>query len=538
MGALACGDDDDDAESDAWGDESQWDTASGTTASGTQTSTTGIATGTGTATFDPNESEEEDFGLLRKPSVSGPFVFQMSSSAPKVTVIHSETLAISSIRVGYVPRQMIALVDESNSNGRLVVLGGDELRSEVALIDVASDGSHTLSLHEVVSGVNAVVSDPSARYVVVYRDADLALGSGAGSDQEISVFDTVAGTITNLSVGVHPRDIHFTPDGNLAYIVTADGVNVLNLSDLEGQNKLELIPVLPAIGLDPDRVEIRVEAALGQAIARATDLPQLWITDLKTHASFTFDLPSVATDLDIAAARVYAMLPGEPDSHFVEIALPVDASSKMRSFAVPGIYAGLAQWSADGESALLYTSIRPVDPTSTETNLGNDPRQRLTIARRGSGDWERHETLFTEIPIQEISITPDTKNAIIIHQEARALNPSAPFAYTLLDLAASVPFKKLHYLSAPPLALLVTPDSQRAALVVRSDAQFVRAIEMIEMSTFVVKHQSLASPPEQVGYVPVTDRIFVSQEHPGGRMTFLDREWQPQTVTGFETQGF
>jgi hypothetical protein len=51
----------------------------------------------------------------------------------------------------------------------------------------------------------------------------------------------------------------------------------------------------------------------------------------------------------------------------------------------------------------------------------------------------------------------------------------------------------------------------------------------------VVNDIALGSPPQSVGAVPDTQRVFVGQEHPEGRITFVD--WNTgalQSVTGFE----
>lgn len=41
------------------------------------------------------------------------------------------------------------------------------------------------------------------------------------------------------------------------------------------------------------------------------------------------------------------------------------------------------------------------------------------------------------------------------------------------------------------------------------------------------------SPPEGTGYVDATDKIFVSQDHPTGRITFIDAAGGVETVTGY-----
>lgn len=55
------------------------------------------------------------------------------------------------------------------------------------------------------------------------------------------------------------------------------------------------------------------------------------------------------------------------------------------------------------------------------------------------------------------------------------------------------------------------------------------------MESFLVNTISLGSPPISLGAVPRSEKVFVSQEHPDGRITFIDwTEETTESVTGFE----
>ena len=70
-------------------------------------------------------------------------------------------------------------------------------------------------------------------------------------------------------------------------------------------------------------------------------------------------------------------------------------------------------------------------------------------------------------------------------------------------------------------------------VLLRDDATGVRRVDLVDLRSFIVDGLGLGSPPEGAGYVEATDKIFVSQEHPTGRITFLDRDSGVETVTGF-----
>ncbi len=62
-------------------------------------------------------------------------------------------------------------------------------------------------------------------------------------------------------------------------------------------------------------------------------------------------------------------------------------------------------------------------------------------------------------------------------------------------------------------------------------------IDRVNLESFRVDQVALASPPEHVGLLPgsLVQRVYVSQEHPVGRMTFLEVETgDAKTLTGYE----
>jgi hypothetical protein len=131
-----------------------------------------------------------------------------------------------------------------------------------------------------------------------------------------------------------------------------------------------------------------------------------------------------------------------------------------------------------------------------------------------------------------VGMAPDGTNAMLLH----AMDPelaATPWSYTLLDLSKEFPIKKLQVVEAEPGPVVFTPDGDRAVVLLRDDAAGVRRVDLVDLRTFIVDGLGLGSPPEGAGYVEATEKIFVSQEHPTGRITFLDREGNVETVTGY-----
>ncbi len=86
---------------------------------------------------------------------------------------------------------------------------------------------------------------------------------------------------------------------------------------------------------------------------------------------------------------------------------------------------------------------------------------------------------------------------------------------------------------AKPSSVLFTPDGDRSVVLLRDDLAGVQRVDLVDLRSFIVDALGLGSPPEGAGHVEATDKIFVSQEHATGRITFLDRDGNVETVTGY-----
>ena len=74
-------------------------------------------------------------------------------------------------------------------------------------------------------------------------------------------------------------------------------------------------------------------------------------------------------------------------------------------------------------------------------------------------------------------------------------------------------------------------------LLLNDKEEDVRQLEVINLSSFRTESIRLGSPPDHIGFIPNdgNPRIYISQEHPVGRMTFIDETSDEiKTVTGFE----
>ncbi len=562
----ACGDSSDFAGFDGLGTSGGVSTT-GFAETGAMTTAATTAPSDETGAPPPEDEMEADF---RVPRASGRFVYSASELTDSVAVIDSSNLAIDVVAVGRGPTVVAPIAGAGIEEGRVAVL--DQGSNDVAIVATSSAFTTSVEVREATAGANNLAVTPDGAFVFVYHDVDGPEALGAGSDQEVTVLDVAGGSAYEMTVGAHPREVVFASDSTMAYVVTDDGVNPIPLAELGALDKPDVVPVVIDPAIDPSTVEIQVAADREVALSRIEGEREIVATDLGSRAQFAFELPDIPTDLDLAPDGSFAILttPSTAGSRFYELELPVDAGTQAVPYELPEEYVGLAQISPDGGAMVLFTTVDPFagDPggmpgttggvgsdggsdsgstdggsssgagesSTGETDEGvpsdRDPRQRVTLVRRQGEGWTSAITLFVDDPILAVGVAPDGENAILLH-DASTDGEVPPWGYTLLDLSKPFPVKKHQRIEVPAGPILFTPEGNRAIVLLRDDATSVRRLDVIDLRSFIVEALQLGSPPEGAGYVDATGKIFVSQEHPTGRITFVASDGAVETVTGY-----
>ena len=484
---------------------------------------------------EPPPPEDEQEGNFHVPRASGRFVYSAGENNDSVAVIDSSDLAIDVVEVGRGPTVVVPIPGTEAGAGRVAVLNPGS--QELAFIHTDDAGRSTVELAPVTRGANNIEVTADGRYVVVYHDVDAPQDVVvAGTTQELAVVETGLGHRTwTMSVGTEPRDVLFSEDAQTIYVVTADGVNVIDLAALDEVGKPPIVPVALDPATDPDTLEVHVSAQRGQALARVDGETWLVVTDLATGVQTVVELAGYPTDLDLAADGSFALLvlPGGSASALVEVDLPPHPDGPRTDYVV-GEYVGLAELAADASTVVLYTAQGEASRDAPKSETSVDPRLRVTVGRRVDGRWSDFTTIWAEVPVRATGMAPGDATAILVHESSAALNPKAPWPYTLLDLTQPVPVKKLQNAEVPPLSILFTPSGDRAVILLRDDDRGVQRVDYVDLNNFLVRAISLGSPPDGAGYVAATDKIFVSQDHPLGRITFIEPDGDIRTITGFE----
>jgi hypothetical protein len=239
-------------------------------------------------------------------------------------------------------------------------------------------------------------------------------------------------------------------------------------------------------------------------------------------------LPSVPTDLDIYpdSERALVVLKGSRQVAVLDLEQLQEEPEAADLIDVPEGPLGLAAVDFDADLALLY-SVAEGQPQITRLEL--DTGQQVV--------WDLRKS------ITGVSLNPDGDRAVLFHgtqdtppsDEAADIYLARSWAYTLLDIRTG--FSKLQTSPTQPGEFVFSQDSRFMFVVLNEPTASIRQVDRVSMESFRVDSYTLGSPPEHIGLLPSDSlqRIYVSQQHPVGRMTFIDIEsGDSRTVTGYE----
>ncbi len=492
----------------------------------------------------PEMEVQVDFEL---PQASERYVYAANPGSGTVSIIDAETRHIQTLETGDRPTFLRTL---AGTNDAIVLNVGTE---DATILRNPEDGA-SMSTLNVVRGANAIGVSPDGKHAVVYFNSNFSsAGNPSGSFQDVTVLTLDEGDdkSTDMTVGFRPRDVFFAADGSAAFVITEDGVSVLDFETVEREGTG--IAKLVSLGSDIDQktLDVSVTPDGRYALARQPGESEVRLVDLTDGSVQRLDLASVVaqtdaeggdddagvveplpvevTDLDLAATGDVAAAVLRNQSALLVLPIPgaFDDASDIDTFVIEDAVVGSAALTPNGQTALLYTTTGATE--------------RLTVVDL-SGE-EEPRTLALRKTVQAVAIAPDSKTALIVHArvEGDPLEPGIDpdtqidrsFGYSVVRIDTGD--VKLQITPAAPGAFTVVPDGSAVFVLFRDDATALREVQKIETKSFLVTETRLNSPPTSIGSVGLIERVFVSQEHPDGRITFID--WTTgdvQMVTGFE----
>jgi hypothetical protein len=393
-----------------------------------------------------------------------------------------------------------------------------------------------------------VFMDDDSRYAYVVTDAgidvvDLKSERGPIVEREVEVSANPANDTAR-------RDVNVTPDGAFAF-VSRDGKDYITVVNVE-QGRFKDI-ALPGVVTDLD---LSADASLAIAIVREPTLA----ADTPAAGAGAGGVAGQANEVGAGEGGAGAAAGGggsdaggaagqhggegggdgvseggagpgqQAPTKSMVVLLPVATA-----FDAPGTFErvrlnelfGSVELGQQGETALLYSN--------------GVPRTHLTLLQLGEAAGSSHRTLDLKIPIFSAISTPDGAHAIAL------LEPPAgsklPGAFAVVPVRRNLP-AKIQGTKAITVAMdagAQTPAmvaiSDERALVTVSDGVGTHLAYLARMPELTVDAIELASKPlpRASGIVSEANQAFIAQQHPEGRITFIDLDTNAvHTLTGFE----
>ncbi|HUS27249.1 MAG TPA: hypothetical protein VMZ53_02035 [Kofleriaceae bacterium] len=489
------------------------------------------ATGSGDGGM-PTPPPEKEYEFA-PPTSSQRFVYVAMTAQDELARIDGATLAVKSTKVGKSPKVVATI---PGTDGAVVL---DSFNGTATVVRPVGDTDSTRVLGT-LQRLNRLDIDPTGRFAVIWFDLAKAIKEGntfsVGSFQDVTVVRLAAGNekAVNLTVGFRPREVQFDAAGNRAYVITQDGVSVIDLGYATDHTATIIPPIAVADpSISPDDLEVDVVSTGEWAAVRQTNSATLRVVNVGSSpgTAYSVTLASPATDIDLApnGARLYAVQRAAKKLSVVDIPGDAQNPSGVETIDLTNATVGSLTLSLDGKRGLMFTNA-----TSDE---------RVTLIKLDQPGYPQ-STWPIKKSVRAVAVSPSGDTALLINAKMAGDPATAStfddfvdksYGYTLLDLASG--FGKLQITPVDPGAFTYAPDGTKVYVALDGgDAPTAtRAIQVLTTQTGVVQTKTLGSPPSSVGILPGAAQAFVNQRHPLGRVSFVDLINDAQrTVTGFD----
>jgi len=524
--------------------------------SSTSKPTTGLgADGVPVKDLDPEVEQALSF---ETPKAGKASVYVPNTNTNRVAVVNAGTFNIENLPVGTSPKYATTVP------GQDVALVLNTGTRDAALLRTSDTGQTSVIKLEIGHDANAIAVAPDGKRAIVYLNST-GSSVGAQSFQDLTVVDLTAGaeTAKRMSVGFRPRGVQFSSDGGRAFVVTEDGISVLDFAELaKGPTIARLVSVGDTLGA-AQSTDVQVTPSGAFALARregdstlrlinlvdgtieklslATQLPATPVGDAGVVADAGAGLdagvsdagiptPPELTDLDVSPDGTFALAVLRDRGALVRIPLP-EGFRDPKTITVRRVedqLIGSVTLSKSGTRAIAYTTAVPVEGVVMVDLTSNAPPRSIRLRKS----------------VRAIALSDDGTRALVLHATSGSASPNADEdtridaseGYSLVDTDSG--FAKLQLTPARVSAsgLLLTPDGSRVFTLLNGNN--VKTVEMADLKSFQVTSVELSTPPTSIGFVPGLPgqpRVFVGQAGEGG-ISFLDAVTgaKVRSVSGFE----
>ncbi len=495
-------------------------------------------TGGGNGSGGRDDSGDPTVLELSRPAVTRDFVVVANKNQGALTKIQSSgsLSKVTSVEIGGRPTEVFAVGDTN----RIVAFGRGE--GSFAVVDLGAAGeTDSVRRLPVLDNCNQITVSPDGLHAVLWYDnAAARAGETMGPLSEVALLDLSAASAApvTIGVGVNVRQVSFAADGSRAVVVSDDGASVLEIADITSNRSIPPIPlsddgVTGQLGADRD---VFVTEAADFAVVRRAGIDGLGIVNLETGDVRTVATGERLTDIELLGpSRELALLsPSRSAVGFVGLEAAGLGSGEGSGdgvdwVALPAGTAGFLVPSADGARVF-----------ATGGDVGDNLLAAISVDTHAVASFNLRKNT------RSLLNSSNGRYLLVVHGRAAgrpvAGEPEEELvakssAVSVVDLEQGT--AKLIWLPADPGAVALNRDESQVLFTVSDESLGVRSARWIAFDSFAVQSVDFTRQPTDVGALPGSDWMFVTQSHPQGRISFLNLSTGAmREVTGFSLNAF
>ena len=466
-------------------------------------------------------AEREVESSYEAPVATGRYVWVANPKSGRVAYINAQTLDVRTVEAGNAPTYLTTVPGAGDATIVLNVL------SDEATLLRADGANVTAKTFATAHGMNSWATSADGRWAIAWADARLDAKAQADKTQgfqDLTVID-LSGQVQPqvLAVGYRPVTVGFDAANAHAYAVTQDGVALLDLFPSGGgaPRVSKNVPLSDDPLEDPGTRDVSVTPDGAYAFVRRDNRSDVTVIDLATATRTSVNLPGAVTDLDLSPKGDRAVAVIRQSSTVAILPVPGIATDPATyvTASVAGETIGSVSLAPSGDTGVLYTNAVPVE--------------HVTVMSLATPTAPAFRTVRLYSPVLAVFLAPDARHAVVLH-DTPAPPSTAGGAFSLVPVAADLP-AKIVSAAAPPTAVAFASAGDRAVVAERDDTKKIFGVFLAKLPELTVDELPLASPPIAAGVVDGARRAYVAQQHPEGRITFVDLDTgAARTLTGFE----
>lgn len=497
-------------------------------------------TGGGNGSGGRDDTGDPTVLVLSQPAVTRDFVVVANRDQGALTKIQSSgsLSKVTSVEIGGRPTEVFAVGDTN----RIVAFGRGE--GSFAVVDLGGAGeTDRVRRLPVLDNCNQITVSPDGlRAVLWYDNAAARAGEAMGPLSEVALLDLSAdgAAPVTIGVGVNVRQVSFAADGSRAVVVSDDGASVLEIADITSNRSVPPIPlsddgVAGQLGADRD---VFVTEAADFAVVRRAGIDGLGIVNLETGAVRTVATGELLTDIELLGpSRELALLsPSRGAVGFVAL-------------EAAGLGSGSGEGSGDGvdwvelpvgTAGFLVPSADGARVFATGGDVGDNLLASIAVDTHAVASFNLRKNT------RSLLNSSNGRYLLVVHGRAAgrpvAGEPEEELvakssAVSVVDLEQGT--AKLILLPADPGAVALNRDESQVLFTVSDESLGVRSARWIAFDSFAVQSVDFTRQPTDLGALPGSDWMFVTQSHPQGRISFLNLSTGAmREVTGFSLNAF